>query len=251
MHISHPILHSILHPITLSTPNKYYMCIYTYFTFIPTTICTMSMSLSSAINTTYSHATAAWLEVPKWFAPGELTITIENGDVTLRVKLSSFYSLVRILRDQSMFQFKTLVDMTAIDYPSREPRFDVVYHRLSVRYQTRCCIVLQADERTDVPSLTPLYQSAGWTERECFDMFGIGFEGHPDLRRILTDYGFEGHPRRKDFPLTGFTEVRYDEAAKRVVCEPLERSQDYRAFDFRSAWKSLPDTVIVKGTDKV
>lgn len=192
-------------------------------------------------------AISAWLLVPKWFAPGDMTVTIESGDITLRVKQSCFLALVRILRDQSMFQFKTLVDMTAVDYPSRNPspRFDVVYHRLSVRYQTRCCIIIQTDERTDVPSLTSLFLSAGWTERECFDMFGIGFEGHPDLRRILTDYGFEGHPRRKDFPLTGFTEVRYDEAAKRVVCEPLERSQDYRAFDFRSAWKQLPDASIV------
>jgi NADH-quinone oxidoreductase subunit C len=190
-----------------------------------------------------------WTSLMSWFAPGQLTVTLLHDEVTLHVNLSSFLSLVRILRDQSRYQFKTLVDMTAVDYPARDPapRFDVVYHRLSVRYQTRCRVQLQVDERTRVPSLTSLYASAGWSERECFDMFGIGFEGHPDLRRLLTDYGFEGHPRRKDFPLTGFTEVRYDEVAKRVVCEPLQRSQDYRAFDFRTAWKPLPDSLRVRG----
>jgi len=161
---------------------------------------------------------------------------------------------MRVLRDQTNFQFKVLVDMTAVDYPTRDPRFDVVYHRLSLRYQTRCRVKVLADEIRLVPSITSLFKSAVWPERECFDMFGVGFEGHPDLRRILTDYGFEGHPLRKDFPLTGYTEVRYDEAAKRVVSEPVERSQEYRAFDFRSAWQAIGQgpagVTVVKGAVK-
>ena len=191
-------------------------------------------------NSTHNES-HGWVTLLTMFSPDDITVTIHHDEVTIRSSLSAFPTLVRILRDQSMYQFKTLVDMTAVDYPSRLPRFDVVYQRLSVRYQTRCRIKLQVNERTNVPSLSSMYASANWVERECFDMFGIGFDDHPDLRRILTDYGFEGHPRRKDFPLSGFTVVRYDEAAKRVLSEPLQRSQDYRAFDFRSAWKVLPD----------
>lgn len=202
---------------------------------------------SSTSQPTTSRLNQGWISLVSWFKPGDITVTIQNDEVTIRSTVSVFPTLVRILRDQSMYQFKTLVDMTAVDYPSRDLRFDVVYQRLSVRYQTRCRIKLQVEERAIVPSLSSIYSSASWVERECFDMFGIGFDGHPDLRRILTDYGFEGHPRRKDFPLTGFTEVRYDEAAKRVVCEPLELSQEFRAFDFRSAWKSLPDANPVTG----
>lgn len=178
---------------------------------------------------------------------GSVTRRIEHGEVTLVTSREGLLPLMRVLRDQSCFQFKVLVDMTAVDYPTRDPRFDVVYHRLSVRFQTRCRVKVRTDERSLVPTVSSLFHSALWMERECYDMFGIGFEGHPDLRRLLTDYGFEGHPMRKDFPLTGYTEVRYDEAAKRVVTEPVERSQEYRAFDFRSSWKPMLDTNIVKG----
>lgn len=192
--------------------------------------------------------TSGWTSLVNCFEPGQLTVSVHNhGEVTRRVSKDSFRDLMQILRDQSHFQFKVLTDMTAVDYPSRDPRFDVVYHRLSVHYQTRCRVKRMVDERSRVPSVTSIFQSANWAERECFDMFGICFDGHPDLRRLLTDYGFEGHPRRKDFPLTGFTEVRYDEASKRVVSEPVERSQDYRPFDFRMPWKAVPDTPVVKG----
>jgi NADH/F420H2 dehydrogenase subunit C len=190
-----------------------------------------------------------WNQLTACFPLGDVERLMHYGEPVLRVRRSSFVPLIHLLRDQSCFQFKTLVDMTAVDYPSRSPRFEVVYQRLSVRFQTRCRVKVRVDETTLVPTISHLFASAGWTERECFDMFGIGFDGHPDLRRILTDYGFEGHPRRKDFPLTGFTEVRYDEATKRVVCEPLERSQDFRAFDFRSAWKPMLDAQVVVALD--
>jgi len=184
---------------------------------------------------------------PNLFAPGERTVTERRGEVTIRTTRKSLLKLMTFLRDDTNMRYKTLVDVASVDYPTREPRFEVVYMRLSVHYNTRCRVKVRTDERTRVPSLTGLYQSADWMEREVWDMFGIGFEGHPDRRRILTDYGFEGYPLRKDFPLSGYTEVRYDEAEKRVVCEPLERMQEYRAFDFRSAWKYRPDSQVVKG----
>ena len=185
--------------------------------------------------------------LPSGLGWGSVTRVVEKGELTRITSREGLLPLMRILRDQSCFQFKVLVDMTAVDYPTRDPRFDVVYHRLSVRYQTRCRVKVMTDERSVVPTVSSLFSSALWTERECYDMFGVGFEGHPDLRRLLTDYGFEGHPMRKDFPLTGYTEVRYDEAAKRVVTESVERSQEYRAFDFRSSWKPMLDMTLVKG----
>lgn len=193
-----------------------------------------------------SQAYDGWSLLVRAFEPGAVTVQIDRDEVTRVVSLERFYDVMQVLRDGTSFQFRILVDMTAVDYPSRSPRFDVVYHRLSVHYQTRCRVKRRADERTRVPSVTSRFRSADWAERECYDMFGVAFDGHPDLRRILTDYGFEGHPRRKDFPLTGFTEVRYDEASKRVVSEPVERMQDYRAFDFQTSWKALPDATVVK-----
>lgn len=140
------------------------------------------------------------------------------------------------LRDHINTQYKLLIDVTAIDYPSRVLRFEVVYNLLSVQYNARIRIKCSIDEITPLDSSTLVYSSAGWWEREVWDMFGIFFSNHPDLRRILTDYGFEGHPLRKDFPLTGYVEVRYDDSEKRVLAEPLELSQEFRYFDFASPW---------------
>jgi NADH dehydrogenase (ubiquinone) Fe-S protein 3 len=143
----------------------------------------------------------------------------------------------KVCRDHSGLQYKRLTDLTAVDYPEREKRFEVVYNRLSIRYGTRLLVKVRVDELERIPSRTGRYKSANWMERERWDRFGIGREGHPDLRRILTDYGFEGHPMRKDFPLTGFTEVRYDEALKRVTNEPVELSQEFRAYEYGNPWK--------------
>lgn len=192
-----------------------------------------------------------WSLRPHRFPSGGVTVLEEMGQLTRLVTWQRFYALMMVLQNLSVFQFKVLVDMTAVDYPSREPRFDVVYMRLSVRFQTRIRVKVMVDERTMLPSVTPRYDSANWAERECYDMYGVTIVGHPDMRRILTDYGFEGHPLRKDFPLTGYTEVRYDEAAKRVVSEPVELGQDFRAFEVRTAWQPLPDEVIVKGASSV
>ena len=132
-----------------------------------------------------------------------------------------------------------LLDVTAVDYPERDERFEVVYHLLSLKHNQRVRVKLAADEETPVPSVTEVFNSANWLEREAWDMYGIYFSGHPDLRRLLTDYGFEGHPLRKDFPLTGYVEVRYDEDQKRVVYEPVKLSQEFRSFDFMSPWEGM------------
>lgn len=154
-----------------------------------------------------------------------------------------------VLRDDKEMNFHQLLDVTAVDYPSRDPRFEVVYHLLSVRHNHRIRLKTAVNEETLVPSMVDLFSSAGWFEREVFDMYGLYFEGHPDLRRILTDYGFEGHPQRKDFPLTGFKEVRYDEALKRVVYEPVKLTQDFRQFDALSPWEGMVD-VMLPGDEK-
>jgi NADH-quinone oxidoreductase subunit C len=141
------------------------------------------------------------------------------------------------LRDQPNCQFKMLVDLCGVDYPEREQRFEVVYHLLSLKHNQRIRVKVATDEATPVPSVTGVFGSANWYEREVWDMYGIYFADHPDLRRLLTDYGFEGHPMRKDFPQTGYVEVRYDEEQKRVVYEPVHLRQDWRSFDFLSPWE--------------
>lgn len=162
------------------------------------------------------------------FAYGELTISVEPGDI---VDVTSF------LRNDVQCQFISIIDVCGADYPTRAKRFDVVYHFLSPRQNLRIRLKLMTDEDTAVPSITGVYPGADWFEREAYDMYGILFSGHPDLRRLLTDYGFEGHPLRKDFPLTGFVEVRYDDATKRVIYEPVELKQEFRNFDFLSPWE--------------
>jgi NADH-quinone oxidoreductase subunit C len=161
-------------------------------------------------------------------AYGELTVTVEPDDLV---------GFMTFLRDDPRCQFVSIIDVSGVDFPSRQKRFDVVYHLLSPRQNLRIRIKVMTDEDTSVPSVTGVFPGADWFEREAYDLYGILFSGHPDLRRLLTDYGFEGHPLRKDFPLTGFVEVRYDDELKRVVYEPVELKQEFRNFDFLSPWE--------------
>jgi NADH-quinone oxidoreductase subunit C len=159
------------------------------------------------------------------------------GELTLTAKAENIISLLTFLRDDVQCGFVNLIDICGVDYPKREDRFEVVYHLLSPRQNLRIRIKVATGEFKPVPSACPVFPGADWFERETWDMYGILFTDHPDLRRILTDYGFEGHPLRKDFPTTGFVEVRYDDNAKRVVYEPVELKQEFRNFDFLSPWE--------------
>ncbi len=156
----------------------------------------------------------------------------------IRILPNNVIDLVTFLKEKKGLLFKSLIDITAVDYPDREKRFDLVYHFLSMEENIRCRIVFSILDDELVESITPVFECAGWFEREVFDMYGIKFKSHPDMRRILTDYGFEGYPLRKDFPTTGFLEVRYDEEQKRVVYEPTSLVQEYRNFDFLSPWEN-------------
>jgi NADH-quinone oxidoreductase subunit C len=153
------------------------------------------------------------------------------------VKAGDIVDVVRFLRDDAKCQFVSIIDVSGADYPARAKRFDVVYHLLSPKQNLRIRVRVEAGEDMLVPSITGVYPGADWFERETYDLYGVLFSGHPDLRRLLTDYGFEGHPLRKDFPLTGFVEVRYDDEAKRVIYEPVELKQEFRNFDFLSPWE--------------
>jgi NADH-quinone oxidoreductase subunit C len=173
---------------------------------------------------------------------------IALGELSIDGPLEHLVGLVEFLRTDQTCRFSTLVDITAVDNPDRAARFDLVYHFLSMYQNQRIRLKVAVDEAAMVPSIVSVHPSANWFEREVFDMFGILFSGHPDLRRILTDYGFRGHPLRKDFPTTGYTEVRYDEARKRVVYEPVNLVQEYRQFDFMSPWEGA--TYILPGDEK-
>ena len=173
---------------------------------------------------------------------------IAFGELTLEAKASEIIPLMIFLRDDPRCLFQTLVDLCGVDYPERAQRFDVVYHLLSMRKNKRIRVKIRTDEATPVPSLIPVFPAADWNEREAFDMYGILFDGHPDLRRILTDYGFQGHPLRKDFPLTGHVEVRYDPEQQRVVYEPVKLPQAFRNFDFLSPWEGMNE--ILPGDEK-
>ena len=173
---------------------------------------------------------------------------IAHGELTMQIASSSLVSFVEFLKSDSSCMFSTLVDITAVDNPASDTRFDVVYHFLSMYRNHRIRLKMSIREDEMVPSLTPVHSSANWFEREVFDMFGIIFSGHPDLRRILTDYGFRGYPLRKDFPTTGYTEVRYDDEQKRVVYEPVSLVQEYRQFDFMSPWEGAQ--YVLPGDDK-
>ena len=173
---------------------------------------------------------------------------VAHDELTMTVAMSSLVSFVDFLKSDSSCKFSTLIDITAVDLPERDARFDVVYHFLSMYLNHRIRLKVAVREDDVVPSLTSVHSSANWFEREVFDMFGILFSGHPDLRRILTDYGFRGYPLRKDFPTTGYTEVRYDDEQKRVVYEPVKLVQEYRQFDFVSPWEGAE--YILPGDDK-
>jgi len=159
------------------------------------------------------------------------------GDLTLNVRAGDIVEVMQFLRDDGRCKFIAFVDCCGVDYPERTERFDVVYHLLSPTQNLRVRVKVTTDEETPVPSITSVFPGADWFEREAYDLYGILFSGHPDLRRILTDYGFDGHPLRKDFPLTGFVEVRYDEERKRVVYEPVKLAQEFRDFDYLSPWE--------------
>jgi NADH-quinone oxidoreductase subunit C len=170
----------------------------------------------------------------------ELAVTIERDRLV---------PVLTLLRDDPRCHFEQLMDVTAVDWPSKPERFEVVYNLLSLKHNQRIRVKLFTDETTPVPTATGVFSAANWFEREVWDMFGVAFAGHPDLRRILTDYGFEGYPLRKEFPLTGMVEVRYDEDQKRVVYEPVRLTQDFRSFDFLSPWEGMTD-VMLPGDEK-
>jgi NADH-quinone oxidoreductase subunit C len=179
----------------------------------------LSTYVADKLGARAGHATLAY---------GELTIVVAPADVV---------DVLNFLKRDPQCQFVSIIDIAGADYPQREKRFDVVYHLLSPRQNKRIRVKVETDEDTPVPSVVSVYPGADWFERETYDLYGILFSGHPDLRRLLTDYGFEGHPLRKDFPLTGFVEVRWDDLQKRVVYEPVKLTQEFRRFDFLSPWE--------------
>ena len=176
--------------------------------------------------------------------PGAVSASrVTLGELVLEVPGARLIALLVFLRDDPRCLFKQLIDICGVDWPERPRRFDVVYHLLSLKLNQRIRLKVQTDEATPVPSAAAIYSAAGWFERETYDLYGVWFSDHPDLRRILTDYGFEGHPLRKDFPLTGFVEVRWDDEQKRVVYEPVKLTQEFRSFDFLSPWEGVRQTM--------
>jgi len=174
---------------------------------------------------------------------------LRNGELSIVVRRDAIAKVLTYLRDDPGSLFWQLLDICGVDWPQREQRFDVVYHLLSPRHNLRIRVKVSTDEETPVPSVTGVYPAANWYERETWDMYGIYFAGHPDLRRILSDYGFDGHPLRKDFPLTGHVEVRYDAAERRVIYEPVKLPQDFRTFDYLSPWEGMTQ-VMLPGDEK-
>ena len=164
---------------------------------------------------------------------------IRNGELNVETTVDDIVRVLKFLRDDASCQFKSLMDVCGVDYPEQEKRFEVNYNLLSYKHNQRIRIKVRTDEDTPVPSVSTVFPTASWFERECWDMYGVFFSEHPDLRRLLTDYGFEGHPLRKDFPLTGYVEVRYDDEQKRVVYEPVKLTQAFRSFDFLSPWEGM------------
>jgi len=175
------------------------------------------------------------LTLPKWIEK----VIFSKNEIIFEISAENILPVFLFLRDHTQGQYKILIDITAVDFPSRSQRFEIVYNLLSIQHNSRLRIKTFIDELTPIDSLITIYSSSNWFERETWDMFGVFFTQHPDLRRILTDYGFEGHPLRKDFPLTGFVEVRYDDTEKRVITEPLEMTQEFRYFDFANPWEVL------------
>ena len=173
---------------------------------------------------------------------------VEYGELTIEARADRIVPVLTFLRDDAMCKFLTLVDLCGVDYPERNQRFDVVYHLLSMHNNQRIRVKVQVGDGETLPTVTKVFPCADWFERETFDMYGVVFSGHPDLRRILTDYGFEGYPLRKDFPLTGHVEVRYDDERKRVVYEPVKLVQEYRNFDYLSPWEGAK--YVIPGDEK-
>jgi NADH-quinone oxidoreductase subunit C len=171
--------------------------------------------------------------------PGVSEASVALGEVTLRTESAALLGLMTTLRDDPRFAFEQMMDLAGVDWPERPRRFEVVYNLLSVSLNQRVRVIVATDAETPVPSVCGIWPVATWWEREAWDLFGIVFSGQPDLRRILTDYGFDGHPMRKDFPLTGYVEVRYDEDRKQVIYEPVKLTQDFRNFDFLSPWEAM------------
>ncbi len=181
--------------------------------------------------------------------PDAVTATeIRHGELALQVERLALAQVLKFLRDDPRCRFTILCDICGVDYPDRPLRFDVVYNLLSISHNQRIRLKIETDEEQPVPTTVDLFSSAGWWEREAWDLYGIYFADNPDLRRILTDYGFEGHPLRKDFPLTGYVELRYDEERKRVVYEPVHLQQEFRSFDFLSPWEGMDN--ILPGDEK-
>ncbi len=180
-------------------------------------------------------------EVVRALGSARVRSLVELGELQVYVQRTRIVDALQILRDDPKIAMSQLMDVCAVDYPQRPERFEVVYHLLSLRHNRRMRVKALTDEITPLPTATGVFSSAGWYEREVWDMLGVAFSGHPDMRRILTDYGFEGHPLRKDFPVMGFTQVRYDEAQKRVVTEPVELEQGMRTFDCLSPWEGMTD----------
>ena len=179
-----------------------------------------------------------------------LSASVLSGELVINAVPSKIVSLMEFLRSNPNLQCSTLIDLTAVDYPTRDKRFDVVYHLLSMYQNLRVRIKVSINDDELIPSIFQTHKAAEWFEREVFDMYGIRFSDHPDLRRLLTDYGFKGHPLRKDFPTTGYSEVRYDEVQKAVIYEPVSLSQEYRQFDFMSPWEGA-EYIQPQDTDKV
>ena len=188
-------------------------------------------------------------QIASSFPEGAVQAKVDHDELTLSVDRGHYVGLVRFLKDDPRCQFVNFTDLCGVDYPPRDERFDVVVHLMSPRHNRRVRVKLRTDEATPVPSLTAVYPAANWYEREAYDLFGILFTGHPDLRRILTDYGFEGHPLRKDFPMTGFVESWWNDAEKRVVNQPVRLTQDYRNWDFLSDWEAM-DIASFPGDEK-
>jgi NADH-quinone oxidoreductase subunit C len=187
-----------------------------------------------------------YLEVKLGKAVREVIVAYD--ELSLTVDREQISRVLRLLRDDGRCRFEVLIDICGVDYPERAERFDVVYHLLSPRLNQRIRVKLSTDEMTPVASSVEIFAAANWFEREAYDMYGILFSGHPDLRRLLTDYGFQGFPLRKDFPLTGYVEVRYDDEKKRVVYEPVKLTQEFRTFDFESPWDGIND--VLPGDEK-
>ena len=169
--------------------------------------------------------------------PSIINYTVEKGEICLNIPFNKIIPVVTFLKYHTNCQYKLLSDMCVVDYPTRKHRFDIIYNFLSIRYNSRIRLKVILNNLQIIPSISSIFSCANWWEREAWDMFGVFFSEHPDLRRILSDYGFEGHPMRKDFPLSGFMEVRYSELKKRVIYEPISLPQEFRTFDFESPWK--------------